>query len=126
VHTLVREPTNSEANAAVGRYLALVKRDWRKGMELLSIGDDATLRAFAELELANTRTPDQMMQVADGWWDWSEKTKHVLERTQAKQRAAYWYRTALPLLTGSLTKIRAEKRSLEVVVDRRSGAANRE
>ncbi|MCY2987969.1 MAG: DUF1559 domain-containing protein [Planctomycetota bacterium] len=112
-YTLVQSPADSAANAAVGRYLCLVKGDWERGLARLVRGDDVTLRQLAQRELRPPATTDQQVDVADGWWDWADTATLRLELAHARRRAAHWYREALPKLSASFAKSRMEKRIAE-------------
>lgn len=114
MHVLVRKPDDAAANAAVGRYLALVKHDWERGLPMLARGDEADLAQLAQRDLRSATTPEEQLRLADGWWDWSEHAFGQLERDGARQRAAQWYRRVLPQLSASLVTARIEKRLAEL------------
>jgi hypothetical protein len=104
---LKADAIDAEANTAVGKYLCFVKGDWEKGLLMLALGNDANLRELAQSELSelSSRPPEQL---GDDWWDRSEKESGFM-KCRAQARAAYWYRQALPRLTG-LAKVRVQKR----------------
>lgn len=108
--TLIRTEDDPVACAAVGRYTALVKRDWNKGLTLLLKGDDPTLKAMAELESSNPSLPEDQARLGDSWWDFSEKLSSAMEKASARTRAVHWYALAVEKLPPSLAKVRAERR----------------
>lgn len=112
--TLLRTPEQPTANAAVGRYTSLVKRDWTKGLAMLAKGDDAPLRQLAEDDLSAPVDHDAKAALADAWWDWSEKASSPIEKASAQLRAIHWYKQAIPGLAPSLTRVRAERRVADV------------
>jgi len=109
--TLATTPEDPASNAAVGRYLCLLKGDWTEGLPHLAKGSDETTRALAAADLAGP--PDAAAQnlLGDGWWDLAEKERPSTELLH--ERAAIWYFKALPKLSG-LSKTKAEKRLSEV------------
>ncbi|MFM8251257.1 MAG: DUF1559 domain-containing protein [Planctomycetota bacterium] len=110
LHTLQKNPSDPAANAAVGRYFCLIKRNWDLGLPKLLQGSDANLRKLAELELAQPQEPVPQVTLADAWWEWSEKATIDLERDCSRLRAIRWYREAVSKLEPGLVKARAEKR----------------
>lgn len=114
VHTLVRAPEDPAANAAVGRYYLLLKRDWDRGLPMVLRGDNALLKKIAESDLAQPTEAEAMVAVGDQWWDFAEKLSVDTEKTSARIRARHWYEAAQPNLGASLQKIRVEKRVAEI------------
>jgi hypothetical protein len=92
------DPVNPAANAAYGKYLCFVKRDWDRGVLMLALGSDPSLKAVAQKELEEL-SPTQPDQLGDEWWDSVDKEDGVI-KSQGQARAAYWYRKALPGLAG--------------------------
>ncbi|MEY4180449.1 MAG: hypothetical protein RLY70_4023 [Planctomycetota bacterium] len=114
VHTLVRAPEDPAANAAVGRYYLLIKRDWDRGLPMVARGDNAELRKLAAADLAQPTEAEALVAVGDHWWDFAEKLSVDTERASARIRARHWYEAAQPSLGASLQKIRVEKRVAEI------------
>ena len=106
--TLEKTPTDPEANLTVGRWRCFYKGDWDGGLPLLVNGGEDKLRALAQRELKAPTGADQQVELADAWLDFSEKQEQIARR-QIKARAVYWYKKAVPGLTG-LAKDKAEKR----------------
>lgn len=121
------EPANPEANAAMGKYLCFVKGDWDNGILMLALGNDPSLKALAEKEL-DELAPKRPEYLGNGWWECSEKEAGTIQK-RTRARAAYWYREALPGLSG-LAKDVIQKRldSLEerqatpVIVEQKQAA----
>ena len=110
LHALLRSPDNPKANAAAGRYFALTKQDWSRGLPQLARGDDGPLAEIARRDLAGPTGGDEQVALGDLWWDWSDKTLVDLEKSSARSRARHWYREALKQLPSGLARMKAEKR----------------
>ena len=108
---LEQKPDDPEANLTVGKYKCFVKADWEHGLPMLALGSDAGLRAVAAKELEGATSAEAQVAMGDAWWDLAEKEDPSLKE-QLQGRAAYWYRKALPELSG-LTKDKVEKRAKE-------------
>ncbi len=110
IATLHKTPADPEANLTVGKYKCFSKGDWDGGLPMLALGSDETLKALAAKELAGAVSSDDQARLGDGWWSLAE-TKDGIAKKQVQERAAFWYRKALPGLSG-LVKDKAEKRLL--------------
>jgi hypothetical protein len=108
---LSADPINPAANADYGKYLCFVKKDWNQGILMLALGDDAKLKALAQQEL-DELSPTRPEQLGDNWWDAVDKEGEFV-KGQGQARAAYWYRKALPELSG-LRKAQVDKRLASV------------
>ena len=97
-------PTDPSANFVVGRFLCLVKGDWKRGVLMLALGSNEEFKAAAMLELEEK--PDAL-KLGDGWWKVSEGLEGTAQ-TQAQSHAAYWYRRTTGV--SGLTKARIEQR----------------
>jgi hypothetical protein len=113
LHAIIRSPEQPTANAAVGRYTTLVKRDWEKGLVMLAKGDDLPLRKLAEDDLVDPSDHESQAALADAWWEWSEQASSPMEKSSARLRAVLWYQRAIPGLPPSLSRVRAERRVAE-------------
>lgn len=99
---VVREkPTDEAANETLGRYYCFVRGDWGRGLPYLALAADKDLVMLASADLKKPEDADAQIALADQWWEFDEPS--------ARDRAAYWYRKALPRVTG-LAKARIEKR----------------
>ena len=112
---LAKTPDDPEANLVAGKYLCFVKGDWENGLPMLAFGKDDALKALAAKDLAGVESSSDRAKLGDGWWDLAEKQSGTAKR-QLQARAVYWYRQALPGLTG-LAKDKVEKRAELVKAD---------
>jgi WD40 repeat protein len=108
LEALKKDPNDAEANLIAGKYLCFRKGDWEKGLPLLAKGSDAALAALARKDLAAAADASAQVPAADGWWDRAEAEKGW-EKKPEQQRAAYWYKQALPGLQG-IAQAKAETR----------------
>jgi len=109
IEVLKDNPKDVEANTIVGKYRCLVKDDWANGLPMLALGSDP-LKTLAEKDLNGFGTFDSIERVSigDGWWNLG-LTEKGLAKEQYQQRALFWYKQALPGLTG-LAKDKVEGR----------------
>jgi WD40 repeat protein len=105
---LKQNPDDPEANLITGKYLCLRKGDWDKGLPLLAKGSDPALQAAARKDLDKPEEAAAQVEAGDAWWDLAEAHKDWTRRPLLA-RAGYWYREALPGLTG-LNLAKAEGR----------------
>lgn len=99
---LATDPTNTQANGAVGRYQAIFREDWPQALPLLVRGDDPGLRAAAEAELAlgaptDKTSPLVAMKVGDAWLTAASKLA-LPQRPSVCRRALFWFQNAEPKL----------------------------
>jgi len=109
VAVLKKDPTNPDANLAVGQYLCIVRKDWRRALPRLAAGSDAAWKAAAVADLADPTEAKDQAAIGDAWWDLAQKEQGIV-RTQLLGRAGKWYRRALPDLPSGLTRLGIEKR----------------
>lgn len=102
-------PDDPVANLQVGKYRCFVQNRWDEGLKHLAAGEDAALRAVAEVDLKAPRAgvPDDA-KVADAWWEYAQSAPADFQWA-AQSRTRYWYGRCIPGLTG-LNKARAETR----------------
>ena len=105
---LETNPDDPAANAAVGKFVSLVKGDWKRGLPLLAKGSEPALKALAEQELAGPADAASQAALAEGWAAHAEKETPIY-KVRARGRAAEWLGRAIPGLTG-LAKITAERK----------------
>jgi hypothetical protein len=108
VTKLQKNPDDKEANLEVGKYYALLKGNWQKGLPLLAKSDDADLKSLAEKDQAKPKASKKQLELAAAWDALGEKEKGPA-RGQLLRRAYYWYEQALPDLSG-LSLVKIEKR----------------
>ena len=105
---LKTDPDAAAANLQVGQYLAYLNGDWQRGLPLLVKGG----HPIAKQEAAAADDAAAQRKLADIWWEFAE-TKTAPAAGHIKQRAAHWYRKALPHLAG-FHKVKAQKRLEEI------------
>lgn len=93
---LEQEPTDPEANLALGRFRCLRKGDWANGLPILAAGGDAPPAVLAARELGGAASA---VELADGWWNLAEGDQEG-GRDQLRFHAVRWYAKALPTLDG--------------------------
>ncbi len=104
--TLATKPDDGEANLVAGKF-ALLLGDFEKSMAMLAKGKDVVLSGLAKHELAPPQVAVEQQLLADGWFDRAEKEATAILKTRMQDRAAHWYTSALPGLTG-LAKLKVE------------------
>lgn len=117
---LKANPEDPEANLELGRYFALFKGRWEKGLPYLAKGEDAALRDLAAADLKGAKETKEQLGIADRYWEAAAKAKEPAE-LQLQRRAMHWYEKALPALAG-LNRTKAMKR-IDVVTARLAGTA---
>jgi len=116
------DPTDPAANLQVGKFYCFVRGDWDKGLSYLALGNDPRLKTLAVKELEGPKDVNEQTALGDGWWDLSEKADETTKK-QLRARAGYWYRKAVPKLTG-LMKDKVEGRIKECAKD--AGASSQD
>ena len=91
---LATSPNDPDANLTVGRFLCLVKGDWREGLPRLVKSGSPAFRAAAVADLSVPTHFDKQILAGDLWWDLGEKDLNG-PQVFLRQRAAYWYSRAL-------------------------------
>ena len=93
VRTLAKTPADPQANLALGKFYALSKGDWDRGLTLLARSNDAKLKALAESDLASP--VDAAAKTALGDRYVAQATPETgLAKSNLLCRASYWYRLA--------------------------------
>jgi len=110
---LAKNPDDPTANLKYGQYLCFVKDDWKKGITYLAKSGDTALLELVKKDQAGTKDSKEQIALADAWWGLAENKKDGL-KTGIQQRAAHWYRKALPEIKGGLSKLKIEKRIAQV------------
>lgn len=62
-------PTDPDNNFAVGKFLCLVKSDWKRGVTMLALGSNEEFKAIALIELEEK---PNALNLGDGWWKISD------------------------------------------------------
>jgi hypothetical protein len=114
--TLEKRPDDPAANGAVGSFLCLLKGDWERGLPHLARAGDPKLAGPSRDDLSGPSSPEAQVAVADAWWDRAEAERLALRKSRLRERAALWYRRALPAVTG-LARGKADKRVNEWIAE---------
>jgi len=109
---LSSSPDDPQANLEAGRYLAVFKKDWQRGLVHLSKAGEEPWRRLAKEDLVRPSAAAARLALADGWWDLAE-TQAEPVKAALRGRAATWYRLALADLQGD-DKSRVVRRLVEV------------
>lgn len=113
VAALAKQPDDPAANEVMGKHVAATEGDWPKVLIHFAKAGDAELRAAAQHEAKAADKDGPRIELADLWWNIADGVELSEHRAAFRSRAIYWYRRALPSLTG-LVKVRATKRIEEV------------
>lgn len=106
---LEEDPTDPEANQAAGEYFCFVKGDWAKGIPMLALGSDDTLKALAQKDLKGADAPDEQVEIGDGWWELAQ-TEQGDQREAMLLRASGWYGEAKAKLSSGLILTKVTRR----------------
>ncbi len=106
--TLETKPDDPAANAAVGRFVSLVKGDWKRGLPMLVKGSEPALKTLAEQELGNPTDASAQAALGEAWAAQADKETPTY-KARARGRAAEWLGRAIPGLTG-LARVSAERK----------------
>jgi hypothetical protein len=115
-------PNDPAANLAVGKYLCFSKHEWEAGIPLLARGSDSALKHLATLETARPAAADDIVRIADGWWDLAAKESGAIKH-EMRAHAAVWYQAALSSVNG-LTREKVEKRIQEMAAETAQATAS--
>jgi WD40 repeat protein len=88
---LAKNPNDPEANEAMGKYQALVKGNWERGLPMLAQGSKGKLtkQARDDLQGANSRS------IGLGWYRYAITSTDKAVKTQALLRAYHWFQESL-------------------------------
>ncbi|MFO0966584.1 MAG: WD40 repeat domain-containing protein [Gemmataceae bacterium] len=100
---LEKDPADPAANLEMGKYQALVKGDWERGLPLLARCKEGPFAEAAKLDLADPRSGEKQKEVAALWLKLSDGLDESM-RFHALLRGYQWYLQALGDLDGSERK----------------------
>jgi hypothetical protein len=107
---------SDDGHSHLGAFQCFAKNAWHLGLAHLAAGNDDTLKALAEGELAVAGTaapsPESQLAVAEHWWDYAQK-QHGDARDGILAHAFTWYRRAIGGL-GVPARAKAERRIEEI------------
>ena len=96
IETLKKDPKNAKANFETGRYFALARGNWNKGLPLLAKGSDPALAELAALDLKGPEDGAKVAQLAVQWAKLADGLQ-AQSRVHALLRSLHWYQRALAL-----------------------------
>lgn len=112
--TLEKDPTDPAANETWGMYVCFMKGDFNQGMPYLARGESAIAKTAAREISLNKAKWQEILVLADDWWEFSEKSPQDQLRTaNMKIIAERRYLEIFDKLTG-IDKVRVEKRLAEL------------
>jgi WD40 repeat protein len=93
---LAKSPGDAQAALEMGKYHALIKGNWDRGLPLLAKGPTGALKNLAASDLAAPQSPKQRKEVALGWYLFAtDKSTDGAMITQALLRSFQWYQENL-------------------------------
>jgi hypothetical protein len=107
VEALQKDAKDPKANLEVGRYFALIKGNWAKGLPLLALSGDGALQQLATRDLAAGKTPTGQVALAQQWEQEAGRLDGIAGRN-ALLRAYHWYQEAL-VTAGDKERTRIEQ-----------------
>jgi formylglycine-generating enzyme required for sulfatase activity len=110
---LAANPSDADANLIVGRQLCFTKGDWEKGLPLLSLGSDETLRTLAKQELSVPGNSQGQLKLADAWWDVAQAATGT-PKDRLMLHAGRRYDAAIGSVPSGLARAKIEKRLTEI------------
>ena len=109
---LEADKDDAEANQVVGEFYCFAVGDFETGTKHLAKGKIVELVEIAELEISNSGTSKEHVEIADLWWDVAAKLDEVGAKS-VRQRAGVYYLKEVKKLTG-ITKATVESRLKEI------------
>jgi hypothetical protein len=94
---LRQNPKDAEASLEMGKYYALVRGNWERGLPLLAQGSDPSLKAIAAADLEEPKNGPGLVALAVAWQKLAKGSPEAL-KVQALLRSYYWFQQALPEL----------------------------
>ncbi len=105
---LRNQPSDPEANLAVGKFLCFIKNDWETGLPLMAHATNEPLKTVVATEInEKPKTADQQIALADLWKNLGASADEP-DKAGCQQRARYWY------LQGIATAAEPEKTRLQL------------
>jgi serine/threonine protein kinase len=108
---LETDPTNAEANLALGRYRCFERFDWAAGLPMLARCSDTKLAELAKDSLAAQDDATLALAAADAWWDRAQASSQ--QKADLIVAARRMYHIAIPAQSG-LPLSRIEQRLGEI------------
>jgi WD40 repeat protein len=105
-------PDDPQANLEVGKYYALSRNNWKKGIPLLAKGHDPKWKKLAALELEHPKDAAVQMGIGTAWYNVSKSLKGMPE-THVLLHAYHWL-----VLADHRLKDKAAQDEVTVVMDK--------
>lgn len=121
---LEQNPTDSTANQTVGEYRCYVRGDWIKGLPMLALGSDKTLKTMAIADLKGASSAVGQVKLGNSWWKLAEASEGTRKK-YIRWRAAHWYEKAMPGLTGLAKSVTQKRLTTIGEIPTSSAAASR-
>jgi hypothetical protein len=94
IEALKKDPKDNQANLEAGKYYALVKGNWDKGLPMLAQGAGVPLKKLAKLELTDPQKTKDQVELANGWFEQAKNFKDIAQ-VHALLRSYRWGQQAL-------------------------------
>lgn len=115
MQVLKDKPDDPRANLQVGRYLALYRGEWDKGLPMLAKGSEQRLADLAKAELNIKKDAESLIAMGDQWAE-AAASESGLVGNAMRERANHWYRQALPKVAGlERSALREKMQAAEVI-----------
>lgn len=111
-------PDDPQSKYTVGSYMCLYLNDWDQGLALVAEGSDEAWAQAAKADLANPVDLNEMVKVADNWWELGQKKPS--QKRQFMKRSEFWYELAVSAADGLLAAKIAKR--LEQIQSEKTGA----
>ncbi len=118
IESLRNDPADPQANLIAGRYYCFIKNDFESGLPLLARCSEEQFSLVAKKDQAAPTSSERQVELAGNWLDFLESNHDENIKAGSSDRAAYWYRQALPQLAG-IEKAEVEKK-LEAIGEKAS------
>lgn len=102
---LKEKATDPKANLELGKFRCFVRGDWERGIPMLALGNDETLKKLAKTELQDKV---DYVTAGDAWWEYAESLSPMAKK-EVQSHAAGMYVKVVSQLMG-LTKKRLQQR----------------
>lgn len=115
MQVLKDKPDDPRANLQVGKYLALYRGEWDKGLPMLAKGSEQRLADLAKAELSIKKDAESLIAMGDQWAE-AAAGESGLVGNAMRERANHWYRQALPKVAGlERSALREKMQAAEVI-----------
>jgi hypothetical protein len=91
---LAMNPADPEANLEMGKYYALIRGNWERGLPMLVQGSKSVLQHVANDDLTASTKKADAVKMGVKWLDVVDKLDPAM-RIQARLRAYYWFQEGL-------------------------------